>query len=197
MRIRRPRDQTAAAGGTRSVAGHTDGDAHAAADAQGGKAPLRVAPHHLGKERHQDAGPRGTDRVAERNGATIDVQLISVELQLAADRQRLSGKGFVGEGDAFRTEDGVRNFAVGDQIVFLRNERALGVKSGMIGHIFEARPGWFVAKATDGETRTRPTASAPHWFAPLSIEKLKRDQTQRIGNVPRRAKRPIARSMLY
>lgn len=70
-------------------------------------------------------------------------------------RAKLVERGIVGGGDAFRTEDGVRNFAAGDQIVFLKNEGSLGVKNGMIGHVVEARPGWFVAIVGEGEHRRR------------------------------------------
>lgn len=70
-------------------------------------------------------------------------------------RSRLIERGLIVEGHAFQTEDGVRKFAAGDQIVFLRNEGSLGVKNGMIGHVVEARPGWFVAMVGEGEHRRR------------------------------------------
>lgn len=66
-------------------------------------------------------------------------------------RARLIERGLVAEGHAFQTEDGVRSFAAGDQIVFLKNEGSLGVKNGMIGHVIEARPGWFSAMVGEGE----------------------------------------------
>ena len=70
-------------------------------------------------------------------------------------RAKLVERGIVGEGDAFRTEDGIRRFAAGDQIVFLKNEGSLGVKNGMIGHVVEAREGWFAAMVGEGEHRRR------------------------------------------
>ncbi|MGY3362703.1 ATP-dependent exoDNAse (exonuclease V) alpha subunit [Bradyrhizobium sp. GM0.4] len=55
-------------------------------------------------------------------------------------RAKLVERGLVAQGHAFRTEDGQRRFAPGDQIVFLKNEGSLGVKNGMIGKVVEAEP---------------------------------------------------------
>lgn len=70
-------------------------------------------------------------------------------------RARLIERGLVAEGHGFQTEDGVRKFAAGDQIVFLKNEGSLGVKNGMIAHVVEARPGWFAALVGEGDDRRR------------------------------------------
>lgn len=53
-------------------------------------------------------------------------------------RTALIERGVLGKEKAFETDDGPRHFAAGDQIVFLRNESALGVKNGMIGRVMEA-----------------------------------------------------------
>ena len=66
-------------------------------------------------------------------------------------RSKLIERGLIEEGHAFRTEEGPRRFAAGDQIVFLKNDAALGVKNGMIAHVIEARPGGFRAMIGDGE----------------------------------------------
>lgn len=68
-------------------------------------------------------------------------------------RARLVERGIVDAGHLFRTEDGDRRFAAGDQIVFLKNEGSLGVKNGMLARIVEAGPTRFVAEAGDGEHR--------------------------------------------
>src|SRR5690606_23031571 len=47
-------------------------------------------------------------------------------------RAQLVGRGIIEDGHAFTTQDGVRHFAAGDQIVFLKNESSLGVKNGML-----------------------------------------------------------------
>ncbi|MCK1326611.1 Ti-type conjugative transfer relaxase TraA [Bradyrhizobium sp. 156] len=70
-------------------------------------------------------------------------------------RAKLVARGVVEEGHAFRTEDGERQFAPGDQIVFLKNEGSLGVKNGMIGKVVEAGPARLVAEIGDGEDRRR------------------------------------------
>src|ERR687897_182372 len=49
------------------------GDAHAAADAQGREPLLGVAPAHLVEKRHEHPRAGCSDRVADRDGAAIDV----------------------------------------------------------------------------------------------------------------------------
>ncbi|SON58425.1 putative conjugal transfer protein TraA (plasmid) [Hartmannibacter diazotrophicus] len=70
-------------------------------------------------------------------------------------RQTLIERGLIEEGHVFKTEDGTRNFATGDQIVFLKNEGSLGVKNGMIAKVVEASPGRMVAKVGEGEAARR------------------------------------------
>ena len=53
-------------------------------------------------------------------------------LNLAA-REKLRAAGQLGEEVPIRTERGERQFARGDRIMFLRNERSLGVKNGSLG----------------------------------------------------------------
>ena len=40
--------------------------------------------------------PRGADRVADGDGAAVDVDLVGVPAELLADRERLRGEGLVG-----------------------------------------------------------------------------------------------------
>ncbi|MHC2273696.1 Ti-type conjugative transfer relaxase TraA [Bradyrhizobium diazoefficiens] len=68
-------------------------------------------------------------------------------------RAKLVERGLIEEGHAFRTEDGERRFAAGDQIVFLKNEGSLGVKNGMIGKVVAAEPKRLVAEIGEGEGR--------------------------------------------
>ncbi|RWI83750.1 Ti-type conjugative transfer relaxase TraA [Mesorhizobium sp.] len=68
-------------------------------------------------------------------------------------REKLVARGAVGEGHPFRTEDGVRAFDAGDQVVFLKNDSALGVKNGMIARVVEATPGRIIAEMGDGGER--------------------------------------------
>ncbi|KAA3448244.1 Ti-type conjugative transfer relaxase TraA [Mesorhizobium sp. SARCC-RB16n] len=72
-------------------------------------------------------------------------------------RAKLVERGVVGEGHAFRTADGLRQFDAGDQIVFLKNDTALGVKNGMLGKVVEAAPNRVVISVGEGEHRRRVT----------------------------------------
>ncbi len=55
-------------------------------------------------------------------------------LNLAA-RERLRASGELGEDVAVCTERSGRSFATGDRVMFLRNERSLGVKNGTLGRV--------------------------------------------------------------
>ena len=66
-------------------------------------------------------------------------------------RAALLKRGDIDEGYAFRTEDGMRNFAVGDQVMLLKNEGSLGVKNGMIGRVVVAGKGRVVVEVGDGK----------------------------------------------
>ncbi|MFD1788561.1 Ti-type conjugative transfer relaxase TraA [Sphingomonas floccifaciens] len=55
-------------------------------------------------------------------------------------RGRLRATGDLGEDVAFATERGARDFAAGDRLMFLRNERSLGVKNGTLGTIERVTP---------------------------------------------------------
>src|SRR5204863_8174086 len=80
----------------RSVALDAKGDAHAAADAQGREALLRVALLHFVDERGENPRARGADRVADGDRSAVDVDPVALPAELLADRQRLGGEGFVG-----------------------------------------------------------------------------------------------------
>jgi Ti-type conjugative transfer relaxase TraA len=72
-------------------------------------------------------------------------------------RAKLVERGIVADGFVFITEDGKRNFATGDQIVFLKNEGSLGVKNGMLAKVVEAAPGRIVAEIGGNEHLRRVT----------------------------------------
>lgn len=78
----------------------------------------------------------------------IDVRMLN---DLA--RGKLVERGLVEGGHAFNTEDGLRQFAAGDQIVFLKNEGSLGVKNGMLARVVEAQPGRITAEIGSGDDR--------------------------------------------
>jgi Ti-type conjugative transfer relaxase TraA len=71
----------------------------------------------------------------------------------ALARERLIRRGIINEGHLFKTDDGDRRFAPGDQIVFLKNEASLGVKNGMIAQIAGAEPGRIIVEIKTGRDR--------------------------------------------
>ena len=79
-----------------------------------------------------------------------DVRMLNIRA-----REKLVARGVVGEGHEFRTEDGIRKFDTGDQIVFLKNDSTLGVKNGMLAKIVEAGPGRIDAALGEGEAQRR------------------------------------------
>lgn len=66
-------------------------------------------------------------------------------------RIKLIERGVLDKGTMFKTADGDRNFAVGDQIVFLKNEGSLGVKNGMLAKVVDTGAGRITAQVGDGE----------------------------------------------
>lgn len=72
-------------------------------------------------------------------------------------RSALIERGQISEGHEFRTAEGARNFAAGDQVVFLKNEGSLGVMNGMIGRVVDAGKGRIVVEV--GEEGRGPGSS--------------------------------------
>lgn len=81
-------------------------------------------------------------------------------------REKLVGRGLVGEGHTFKTADGVRRFDSGDQIVFLKNDGSLGVKNGMIGRVVEASSNRVLAIVGEGDQR-RPVTVEQRFYSNL------------------------------
>src|SRR6266478_3820152 len=69
--------------------------AHTAAHAEGGQAAARFALQHFVEQRDRDARSSAADGMAECDGATVDVELLAIEMQLAIARQYLGGEGFI------------------------------------------------------------------------------------------------------
>ncbi len=70
-------------------------------------------------------------------------------------RERLIARGVIETGSVFRTAEGRRDFAAGDQVVFLRNEGSIAVRNGMLGKVVEASAGRLGVEVGDGEHRRR------------------------------------------
>lgn len=66
-------------------------------------------------------------------------------------RAKLIERGIIEQGSPFKTADGNRHFAAGDQIVFLKNEGSIGVKNGMLGKVVDAAPGRIITIIGEGE----------------------------------------------
>ncbi len=79
----------------------------------------------------------------ERQASPADTRIIlthtndEVRALNEAARERLRGAGELGEDVTIGAERGERAFASGDRIMFLRNERELGVKNGTLGTVQE------------------------------------------------------------
>jgi hypothetical protein len=72
------------------------------------------------------------------------------ELNGAIRAARQEGGELLGE-RSYATNDGERRFAVGDRVLFLENNRDLGVKNGMLGTVQEAEEGQLVARLDNAQ----------------------------------------------
>lgn len=82
------------------------------------------------------------ERVAEPGKSRIILTHTNDEvrdLNLTA-RERLRQAGALGEDVTVKAERGERSFATGDRLMFLKNDRGLGVKNGMLGEIEQVSP---------------------------------------------------------
>jgi Ti-type conjugative transfer relaxase TraA len=91
----------------------------------------------------REARPEGS-RVAMAH-RRVDVRAINADIREGLqDRGELAkgeeGHGPLGRELSFQTNDGKRSFARGDRIVFLENNRDLGVKNGMLGTVASVEP---------------------------------------------------------
>jgi Ti-type conjugative transfer relaxase TraA len=77
------------------------------------------------------------DRSADPDASRIILTHTRDEVQALniAARDRLGAGGALGEDVTIATERGPREFAAGDRIMFLKNERSLGVKNGTLGTV--------------------------------------------------------------
>ena len=71
--------------------------------------------------------------------------------QLARARMRAAGD--LGADHVLQTERGERAFAAGDRLLFLRNERSLGVKNGTLGTVDEIRGSSVTVRLDGGDRR--------------------------------------------
>jgi Ti-type conjugative transfer relaxase TraA len=94
----------------------------------------------------------------ERQATPADTRIIlthtndEVRALNEAARERLRDAGELGEDVSISAERGARSFASGDRIMFLRNERELGVKNGTLGTIEEVTPQRMSVRVDDGRS---------------------------------------------
>ncbi|SQU05686.1 putative DNA primase protein [Escherichia coli] len=67
-------------------------------------------------------------------------------------REQLKAAGHLQNGTEFLTEQGVREFATGDRVVMLNNDRKLGVKNGTLGTVKTALDGQLTVNLDNGKT---------------------------------------------
>jgi len=90
----------------------------------------------------------------ERSPRTSQMMLAYTRADVAAlnglARARLRAAGELGEDHEVTTGRGQRDFAVGDRLMFLRNERSLGVKNGTLGTIEVVTSASMAVRLDDG-----------------------------------------------
>jgi Ti-type conjugative transfer relaxase TraA len=111
---------------------------------------------------------------AERRAAPSDSRIIlthtnqEVQMLNRAARERLHAQGELGTDVAIRTERGVRDFADNDRILFLKNERDLGVKNGTLGVVEKAGTDNLAVRLDDGRrinVELKSYAQVDHGYA--------------------------------
>ena len=119
-------------------AGHRTEDALSAYDAHGA---VRLAETRA-EAREAIVGEVMADREAnpEDSRLVLTYRRTDVRDLNEAIRGELLQRGELQEGVAFQTNDGERKFAEGDRILFLENNRDLGVKNGMLGTVEAVEP---------------------------------------------------------
>ena len=79
-----------------------------------------------------------------------------------AARGKLRDAGQLGDDIAINTERGDRQFATGDRLMFLRNDRDLGVKNGILGEVEKVNPQSMTVKLDDGRSIAFDTTNYSH-----------------------------------
>lgn len=89
-------------------------------------------------------------------------------------REALRSAGQLGPGRTVDTRAGPRAFAAGDRVMFLRNERSLGVKNGSLGTLTALSRSWMEVRLDDARTLRfdrRDYADLTHGYA-ATIHKM-------------------------
>jgi Ti-type conjugative transfer relaxase TraA len=94
------------------------------------------------------------DRQASPGGSRIILTHTNDEVRLLneAARERMRAAGELGDEVGVTVERGARNFASGDRVMFLQNERGLGVKNGTVGTLDQVSPQSMTVQTDDGRS---------------------------------------------
>ncbi|MCP3057058.1 Ti-type conjugative transfer relaxase TraA, partial [Aurantimonas marianensis] len=94
------------------------------------------------------------DRQAEPDRSRIILTHTNAEVRALNEgaRERMRDAGDLGEDVRVTVERGPRSFASGDRVMFLRNERGLGVKNGTLGTIVEVSTQSMSVRTDDGRS---------------------------------------------
>ena len=96
-------------------------------------------------DRERQAAPDATRLILTHTNAEVR------ELNELA-RTRLRAAGALGDDVAVQLDRGERTFAPGDRVMFLKNERSLGVKNGTLGVLEQASPERLAVRLDDGRS---------------------------------------------
>jgi Ti-type conjugative transfer relaxase TraA len=111
---------------------------------------------HETREAARSALVDGWDAVRQARPEASQVMLAHTRADVAELNQlargRMRNAGALGEDQVIQTERGERTFAAGDRVMFLRNERSMGVKNGTLGTV-ERIEGSGLAVRLDGADR--------------------------------------------
>ena len=105
-----------------------------------------------GQARAVLVGKWDRQRQAEPDKSRIILTHTNAEVQSlnAEARERLRASGDLGEDVSVQADRGERQFASGDRIMFLRNERSMGVKNGTLGTVEQVSPDRMGVRLDDG-----------------------------------------------
>lgn len=91
-----------------------------------------------------------------------DVRALNDSIRAALQQRGALAQGEEAGERAFSTNDGERRFAPGDRLVFLENDRALGVKNGMLGTVEAVAAGRIVVRLDGAEERRVEVAAGAY-----------------------------------
>ena len=97
-----------------------------------------------------DRWDRDRQAVPERSRIILTHTNDEVRALNEAARERMRAAGHLGDEVRVTVERGERNFASGDRVMFLQNERGLGVKNGTLGTIEQVSARSMSVRADDG-----------------------------------------------